>query len=470
VKLKLKYFGQKVILTVDRLDPAKGLVERASAYQTLLRENPRLRGKVVLVMLVVPSRTDIKEYQQLKRRLERLIGDINAEFGTRRWQPVDYLPVALPFAQVTAYYRRADVAFIAPLRDGMNLVAKEYLASQPQRGGALILSQTAGAAEELKDAIVVNPRDPATLVTGLLKALTMPPRELQRRVGRMQRHLSRSNVHVWAGSFTKALKNEVRLPGSKRTVSLGISASTALRKAYRQANHRLLLLDYDGVLERFHTLPENAAPSDELSQLLTALGQHTQLVLISGRRKADLDAWFDGLPLTLVAEHGLHTKQPGDRWHTHRSVHVRGWYRTARQLMEKYAGRTPGAFVEQKDASLVWHYRDASPYYAQKHLVALKRGLKPLAAAHGLQIEQGNEILELRPAGVTKGSAAHELLQSRPDFILAMGDDYTDEDMFIALPTNAYTIKVGRGRTAARYRLNGVKDVLALLEKLQKID
>jgi trehalose 6-phosphate synthase/phosphatase len=149
------------------------------------------------------------------------------------------------------------------------------------------------------------------------------------------------------------------------------------------------------------------------------------------------------------------------------------WHRDVLPIMERYARRTPGAFVEAKDYSIVWHYRIASPYYSQKHLVILRRLLRPLARRYGLVIMGGNKILEIKPADINKGAAVELLLGEYPgdippDFILCIGDDATDEDMFAALPGYAYTVKIGRGATDARYRLHSIRDVSPLLEKLAK--
>jgi trehalose 6-phosphate synthase/phosphatase len=469
-KLRLQYAGLKVILTVDRLDPSKGLVERAKAYQTLLRENPKLRGKVVMIMLVVPSRMDVAEYQHLKVELEAVIKETNEEFGVMPWTPVDYLFTALPFEQVTALYRRADVAFITPLRDGMNLVAKEYLASKPNKNGVLVLSKTAGAADELKDAVMVDPRRPATLVKGLTKALNMKPKELRRRVGHMQDVLSTSTVQVWAGNFMHSLKQDTKLVPS-RTWNLTPKKQRDVVEAYRRSKSRLLLLDYDGVLMAFHRNFADAQPTPKLSKLLTKLATDPKnnTVVISGRTKQDLELWFGDTPLQLVAEHGAYIRDPaGANWRTIPSEAVTGWQDKIHLVLEKYAALTPGAFVEVKQRSMVWHYRQATTYYAQKYLVVLKRVLKPMAASLGLQVQQGNMILEVRPDGVDKGTAAKHWLRKNPDFILAIGDDYTDEDTFAALPSYAFSVKVGRGRTAANYRLTNVEAVHTLLEKLSK--
>ena len=471
-KLRLQYAGQKVILTVDRLDPSKGLVERAKAFQTLLRENPKLRGKVVMIMLVVPSRTDILEYQQLKDELEAVIQETNQEFSLMAWKPIEYRFEALPFEQVTALYRRANVAFITPLRDGMNLVAKEYLASKPYQRGVLVLSRSAGAAQELKGAVMVDPLRPKTLVRGLKKALAMPPKEFKRRVGRMQKQLSTRNVHVWAKSFTKSLSQDLRLPAN-RTRTLTALVGKPIEHAYETAQKRLLLLDYDGVLAPFAAKPDDAKPSTSLLRVLRELSgrKDTTIVLISGRSKDKLDEWFGKLAINLVAEHGSFTKYSTHKnWHVTPNDALAGWKRVIQPTLEKYAAKTPGAFVEAKSAALVWHYRKASPYYAQKYLVTLKRALTPLARKYGLEVRQGNMILEIRPHGIDKGTSALAWLEKTgADFTLCLGDDYTDEDMFTALPPTAYTVKIGRGRTSAHYRLKNTDEVLGFLQRLAKL-
>ncbi len=463
-KLRLKYRGLKMILTVDRLDPTKGLVERAAAYKEFLVQNPQLRSKVVMVMLAVPSRTDIDEYKRLRERLETLVGDINATFSTRSWQPIEYLYQSMPFEQLTALYQRADVAFIVPLRDGMNLVAKEYLASKPKQDGVLVLSKTAGAAQELKDAIQVDPSKQHSLVSGLTRALAMPEKELKSRVSSMQELLATSTVQTWAGSFMKSLKQSPSLE-TIRTPSLNSARCKALVAAFRAAETRMLFLDYDGVLAPFNDDPSKAKPTKELKSLLKKLVAKTRVTIVSGRSHEDLEAWLGDLPITLVAEHGAFIRDAGKkRWH--RADNDLSWKNRVLLILEKYAANTPGAFVEEKEFSMVWHYRGAKPYYAQKYLVVLKRILAPIAKAHDLNIQQGNMILEVRPNNIHKGTAAANRLSEHTEFILAIGDDHTDEDMFASMPPRAFTVKVGRGRTVARYRAKDVSNVLELLRRL----
>ncbi len=468
LKLRAKYRGKKVILSVDRIDPTKGITERLEAYKEFLRQNKSLRRKVIMVMIAIPSRSDIEVYKNLQRRIQELVDGINNEFGTAHWTPVEYMTTPLSFAQLSPYFQLADVALVTPIRDGMNLVAKEYMASRKNRSGVLVLSETAGAAEELKEAILVNPREKSSLINGMKQALTLPQRELGRRASKMQKQISTFTVQDWAGSFMESLKATPLAKPPTRTLSP--SRQSELREDFKRASKRQLLLDYDGVLVPLRGNPYAARPASKVLRALENLAAlpDTEVVVVSGRSKVDLSEWLGELPVTLVAEHGTFTKRAGTRrWHSVRDFDS-SWRDAVLPVLEIYNEKTPGAAIETKDAAIVWHYRQASPYYAQKHLVILKRLLTRYAKRYDLIIHQGNMILEIRPRGATKGHIAEKWLAHQPSFVLAIGDDYTDEDMFEALPSWAYTIKVGRGRTAARFRLQKSAEVVSLLEKLAK--
>lgn len=467
-KLVWKYRGKKVILTIDRLDPTKGLVERLSAYRTLLEENPALLRKVTLVMQAMPSRTDVPEYQKLRHDVDELIADINTTFGTHSWQPVEPIFSPLPFEQYAALYQRADIAFITPIRDGMNLVAKEYLASHPDSDGVLVLSKTAGAAEELKDAILVDPTKPESLVRGLKKAIDATPSSFVKQTGKMQRYLRRHTVDKWADGFISALQTPLPPPTHYFTRSLIGAPERALISDYHQAHTRLLLLDYDGTLRPLVKHPEEAKPPRQILSALERLGNdsHNRVVVISGRDKATLTAWLGKLPVTLVAEHGAFIKKP--EWKTwHRMLSdVGGWKETVKHLFDEYASITPGARVEEKEHSVVWHYRGVSPYLAAKTTVLLRKELRQLAKTNRLGLKEGKMILEVSHLDISKGHALQEWLLKDQDFVMAIGDDATDEDMFRDAPAGTYTIKVGRGRSAAHYRVPNPASVHKLLRKL----
>ncbi len=350
----------------------------------------------------------------------------------------------------------------------MNLAAKEFIASR-RRGGVLILSETAGAAEELKDAILVNPAKLETMVEALHQALTMRRRELRRRLGHMQQQLSTNTVQEWAKDFVTTLSRPV--PGTGAQVIRQVMKREIINN-FRQAKKRLLLLDYDGSLVPFNEDYRAAKPPKSLLNLLEKLSADpaNDVVLISGRSADDLENWFGQLPLNLVAEHGAaYKKVNASSWQTIEKVDTE-WKQNLQPFLEKYTHLTPGARLEVKPHSLVWHYRAASPYHAGKYAVIIKRLLKPFLKSYGLELLQGNKALEVKNRQVGKGLAAERWLKQPYNFVLGLGDDATDEDMFAVLTSGSekiksYSIKVGRGRTIAEYRLSSYKDVLSLLKK-----
>jgi trehalose 6-phosphate synthase/phosphatase len=467
-KYRKRYKKLRVIVAVDRLDPSKGLVERLEAYRAFLELEPKMRGKLVFSMVAAPSRTDVAAYRNLAKRLRSLVNEINAAYGTAKWQPVDYMNITIPFEEVTALFQIADVAFIAPLRDGMNLAAKEFVASK-RKDGVLILSQTAGAAHELHDAILVNPRNQQELVDALQQALTMRRRELRGRLKRMQQQLAANTVHDWTTSFVGTLQQPV--PGTS-IITRGMrgKARSHMLDDYRQAKKRLLFLDYDGSLVPFTENYKAAEPPKSLISLLEAVSADSRndVVLISGRAPAELKKWFGDLPISLVAEHGAAVKKADNKsWQTIEKVDTE-WKKLLQPALEKYAKLTPKARVEVKPHSLVWHYRASPPYYAQKNAVIIKRVFKPLLKNYGLQLVQGNKVLEIKNPRISKGLAAGYWLARKYDFVLSIGDDATDEELFEVLPESAYSIKVGHGRTAARFRLPNSAGAVKLLRILVK--
>lgn len=468
LKLRWKYRGKKLILTIDRLDPSKGLVGRLKAYRALLTANPELHGKVVMVMQAMPSRTDIPAYRQLRVDVEKLSSQIQHKFATKRWEPLEIIYSTLPFAKYAALYRRANVAFIAPIRDGMNLVAKEYLASHPKSDGILVLSETAGAAEELREAVLVNPYQQRSLVQGLKHALTMSPSDITVRATTMQRYLMSHTIDKWADSFMRTLELPISKPSLRITKNLNHRLKTELTDDYQQAHKRLLLLDYDGTLQPIVQRPQDAKPSARTLRILEKLSsdERNHVVVVSGRSRHNLAEWLGHIPITLVAEHGGLIRLRGHKNWKKTSQNSQSWERPVVELFEYYSKLTPGSFVEKKEWSVAWHYRDASPFYAHKHLVILKKLLRPMAKAAKLEVLDNKKVLEVTHLDVSKGHITQEWLLGDQDFVLAIGDDTTDEDMFAALPTYVYTVKVGRGNTTANYRLRDVNAVHDLLRRL----
>lgn len=463
-----RYKGLKVILAVDRLDPSKGLVERLEAYRVFLEKYPKMRNKVVFSMVAAPSRTDVPAYQRLSKKLKLTVEDINQQWGTAGWQPIDFINVSMPFEEVSALFQVADVAFITPLRDGMNLVAKEFVAGA-KKNGILILSETAGASKELSDALIVNPHDTNQLADALNQALNMRRRELRRRLKRMRNQLAANTVQDWARDFVGVLNQPVpHTPTITRPLRARLQAR--LIDEYKEADKRLLFLDYDGSLVPFHDVYLDAKPPKTLLNILTKLGSEPRndVVMISGRSQNDLMKWFGELPISLVAEHGASLKLAGrKKWQVIEEPDT-AWKYSVLPILERYAAQTPGARVEVKPHNLAWHYRASPPYYAQKYAVTIKRVLKPILKKYGLELMQGNKVLEIKNPQISKAKAAERWLSQNYDFILTLGDDTTDEELFEVVPPTAFGIKVGRGRTHAQYRLHSYKEVNALLKKLVK--
>jgi trehalose 6-phosphate synthase/phosphatase len=462
--------GRKIILSVDRLDYTKGIVERLEAFELFLAKNPKYREKVTLVMITVPSRTAVGTYAELKRRVDELVGRIEGKYGAVGWNPMWYLYRSLPFRELVSYYVAADVALVTPLRDGMNLVAKEFVASKTEGDGVLVLSDMAGAVEELGEATVVNPYDTDDVAAAVRDALELPRAERRERSVRMQRRLRRYDVTAWAKSFFRELKAVKSVQRSLATRRVAGASEKELLEAYRKAARRLLLLDYDGTLVLFAGRPEYARPDNELRRLLRALAEKrgNEVAVISGRDRETLDAWLGDLDISLVAEHGAWLRARGGAWESI-GARAEGWKREMTAVLERYADRTPGSFIEEKDYSLAMHYRKTDPELAAARMGELKGDLHNLTANLNLNILEGDKVIEVRDAGVNKGSAATRLVRRfDPQFTLAVGDDHTDEDIFSALMDSAYTIKVGLGPSQAKFNLDSVAGVRALLKKLAR--
>ncbi len=235
---------------------------------------------------------------------------------------------------------------------------------------------------------------------------------------------------------------------------------------YRSSSQRLLLLDYDGTLTPFFERPKDAKPEGRIINLLEGLTQdpNNEVVLISGRDKGTLEKWFE-VSAGFAAEHGAWIKERGGRWETIEQLRSE-WKSGVRPFLEKYADKTPGSFIEEKDFSLAWHYRNVEPELGGKMAGELIESLK-IPKGHALQVLLGDKVVEIKNACVNKGRAALRWIRKkRWDFILAIGDDMTDEDVFDVLPKSAYSIKVGEGPSRAKFRADSPSEVLSLLEEL----
>ncbi len=458
----------KVILSIDRLDYTKGIVNRLEGFQIFLETHPSWRAKVVLFLIVVPSRINVGDYEIMKNQIETLVGRINGQFGSPHWTPIIYMFRTLPFAPLSAMYSVSQVALITPLRDGMNLIAKEYVASRSDRTGGLILSEMAGTSKELLEAIIINPNDRKEIAEALLEALEMPEEEQIRRITVMQQRLMQYNVVRWVADFMEELGHTIEASRQYRAKVMSDQIASKIVEHYRRSRRRLLLLDYDGTLVPFSILPQDAVPGQSLIEILRALSNEpcNEVVLVSGRNREFLDRWFSSLQMSLVAEHGAWTKAKNQGWRK-MAASTKEWMPKLKPLLEHYMDRVAGSFVEEKDFALVWHYRGAEAESGRLAAQELKDHLLTLTANIDVHVLQGNRTVEARVAGVDKGTAGQRFLAGDSyDFILCIGDDATDEDLFAVLPETAYSIRVGLGGTRARHTILGVEEVVQLLAEV----
>ena len=467
-KILKKIGKRRIIISIDRLDYTKGIIQRLEAFDLFLSDNPEYKGEVTLVLVAVPSRTGVEDYKMLRERLEQLVSRVNGEHGTMGYMPVWYLYRSLPFKELTALYHIADVALVTPLRDGMNLIAKEFIAAKTDSPGVLIISEMTGAARELGEALIVNSFDKAAIVNAIKESLEMPLLEKVERNKVMQERLRRYNVSRWSGDFLDALSEIKKTQKEFSVRELSEPISRKLVRDYAKSRKRLFLLDYDGTLVGFKGRPERAGPDDEIMGLLRSLSSNPRnnIVIISGRDKATLEEWFGNLGTALVAEHGAWIRHGSEKWQCMQSFEAE-WKDTIRPILELYSERTPGSMVEDKNFSLVWHYRRADPELAYVRGQELKGALLSLTENLDVGVFEGNKILEVKSMGINKGRAVELWMKEQEwDFILAAGDDYTDEEMFSVLPDEAYSVKVGFGASRARFSVDSEREIRLLLEKL----
>jgi trehalose 6-phosphate synthase/phosphatase len=450
--------GERMMLGVDRLDYTKGVARRLLAFERLLEREPPLRGRVRLVQVAVPSRDSVESYQEYRSHVNETVGRINGAFGTVQWVPIHYVYRSLSERNLVALYRATDVMLVTPLRDGMNLVAKEFVACRTEGDGVLVLSEFAGAAAEMAEAVVVNPYDVESLAVAYQRALSLPEDERRFRMEALRARVVVNDAKRWVDSFLSSLEG---VASAERADTM--TSSEAIDAVVRDvaATPRVVaLLDYDGTLVPLAHAPDLAAPDDKLRALLASLGQApgVEVHLVSGRRRETLERWLGKLPVALHGEHGFWSRprpdpQTGAVWVPLRDLDV-PWKIDLKALLQRFAENTPGALVEEKSASLAWHYRMVDPDLAATSVDEVRHAIMAHIRALPLELIEGDMVLEVRIAGVNKGLALSGIdVMSADVAVIALGNDRTDEDLFQALPPKAFSVVVGRHASIARFRI-----------------
>ena len=467
LSFKRQFGSPKIVLSVDRLDYSKGILHRLKGFDQFLEKNPEYIEKVSLAMVVVPSRDTVEKYADLKTKTDETIGHINGKYSTINWTPVYYFYRSFPFEELMALYHVADIALVTPLRDGMNLVAKEYVAAKQNSPGILILSEMAGASVELTDALIINPNNLDEIEDALLQAMTMDIGEQTDRMKSMQKIVSEQTVNKWASDFVRELNMIKMKTHALSEKQLDDEKIQSIKNEYKKSDRRLIVLDYDGTLVPLQKKPDAAVPGTKLIKILEMLSAdpHNKIVINSGRDPDTLDKWFGYLHILLAAEHGAFYKENGE-WHEN-STEPPVLSDEIFEILGFITSKTPGSTIEIKKRSVVWHYRNSDAWLANLREKQLVDALMVPCSRENLQVMKGNKVVEIKAIGINKGVEVLRLIENDSfSFILAMGDDVTDEDMFHSLPPEAITIKVGSFSDLARYSIETPEQTLDLLELL----
>jgi trehalose 6-phosphate synthase/phosphatase len=397
----------RLLVGVDRLDYTKGIPLRLAAFERLLIANPALRGTVQLLQVAVPSREHVPSYATLKREVEALIARVNVRFGTPSWTPVRYFPEALPPADLAAIYRAADVMLVTSVRDGMNLVAKEFVSTREDEDGVLVLSELTGAAGELREALSVNPYSLDELMTAMTRALEMDREERRERMSALRLRIKGHTVHTWVDRFTSAVDAAAtgclnRPDAAVRTVRASIELGTEVS----------LVLPFEGVLVEDPEDASRSGPDPELLQLLRDLTMRAGVAVhvLSGLDYQLMDRWFDLIPAAIWAEHGLWRREAeGHRWRRTQWT-TSEWLEDVAQLLEQFVAATPGAFVEKRPNGLAWRCHRADRTFGQSQAQTLAALLRDAAEPLGYEVITSPGLVDVRATGLSLARTVQKVM------------------------------------------------------------
>lgn len=464
-----------LFLGVDRLDYIKGLDLKLHSFAALLENYPEVRGKVSLLQVAVPTRTGAPEFIELAKQTAQLVGEINGKYSTPTWTPIRYLHSSVGHDELSALYRAADALVVTSKRDGMNLVALEYVAAQSmQNPGVVLLSEFTGAISALSHTIPINPWDYADTAEKMKLAMDMPRDERALRMKIMLQYLKSYTATDWAQSFISELEIQHKHGLDHEALAASRKTMVQILKRVRRsgANRIVVFIDYDGTLVPIESSPELATLPDSTRDALIRIQNKfpwLELVIVSGRNRQFLDSQFQTRNMALASEHGAEYFDPFTKeWHRRVHRNLEDWYPTAEKIMGHYAERTPRSFVEKKNFSLAWHYRQSPRDYGLLQSKKLAEELELGLANQPVTILRGKKVVEVRAAEADKGAFVSWYLdQTTTDtFAFAFGDDLTDEDMFKALKERGVSVKVGFGKTSADFRVRTQDSLLRYFNRL----
>ncbi|KAK4795465.1 hypothetical protein SAY86_013459 [Trapa natans] len=516
-EIQEQFRGKRMILGVDDMDIFKGISLKLLAMEQLLQQHAALRGQVVLVQIVNPARSSGRNEEEVRRETCTAAERINRTFGFPGYQPVVLIDRPMEIYEKTAYYALAECCIVNAVRDGMNLIPYMYVvcrqgtskmdealgisSESSSHTSMLVVSEFIGCSPSLSGAVRVNPWDISGVADALNSALTMPAVERQMRHEKHYKYISSHDVGYWAHSFLQDLERACKDHDSKRCWGIGfgmcfriLSLSPNFRKlsidaiasSYKRMKRRAIFLDYDGTLVPQASIIKT--PSPEVISVLNTLcaDPNNTVFIVSGRGRSSLSDWFsDCQNLGIAAEHGYFLRcNCGSEWEAGPLDEGFEWKKIVEPIMELYTQTTDGSYVEpNKESSLVWHYQDADPDFGSFQAKELMDHLESVLANEPVAVKKGQHIVEVKPQGVTKGLVAEKILSmlindgKSPEFVLCIGDDRSDEDMFesisnvasnssLAAAPEIFSCTVGQKPSKARYYLDDTVEVMTLLQSL----
>lgn len=439
--------NRKIIIGRDRLDSVRGVVQKLQAFEVFLDIYPEWIGKVVLIQV---SFKPFYHSSKLDKKVNDLIANINRKYSSLNYSPVLHYNMRINKEEYLALLRVADLCLITSIRDGMNTTALEYIVCQKLKCSPLILSEFSGTTTVLQDSIQVNPWDSVGVANAINESLLLSDERKKAIEDTLYQSVINNTNQDWS---CKVIKNLLDF-ASTQTSNHGTPYLNRplLLKNYKAANRRLFLFDYDGTLTPIVRDPNAAIPSARLNSFLEKLTKDpkNELWIISGRDQVFLEKWIgSNYPqIGLSAEHGCFMKKAGvDKWINLTESFDMSWQTVVEEIFGKYTEKTPGSFIEKKKVALTWHYRKADPTLGMYQAEKCKEELvEILSGKYDVEVMSGKANLEVRPKFVNKGEIARRLIlcsdavtlekkfeDQLPDFVLCLGDDTTDEDMFKAL-------------------------------------
>lgn len=444
--LRELYAGKKIIVGRDRLDSVRGVAQKLSAFEIFLERHPEWHEKVVLIQVTSPTSIEDRDEKSDKTetKISDLVARINGNFGSLSFLPVQYYPQYLKKEEYFALLRIADVGLITSVRDGMNTTALEYVVCQRDHHGPLIISEFSGTAGSLGDAMHINPWDLCGVADAINGALTMSEHEKKISHQKLYRSVTKNTIQAWTTTYLRRLLTCLAaFDQNKSTPALD---SGQLLARYRNSTRRLFMFDYDGTLTPIVRDPEAAIPSDRVVRTLKSLAADPQnnVWIISGRDQKFLDEWMGHISeLGLSAEHGSFIRMPGTQdWQNLTESFDMSWQSKVMDIMTKFTEQTVGSFIERKKIALTWHYRRADPEFGAFQSRKCQKQLEDdVCKVWDVEVMIGKKNLEVRPRFVNKGEIAKQLVKAygegadkAPDFVLCLGDDFTDEGKLSFVP------------------------------------